>query len=462
MNVNESGWLRRNLLALGFEEAEEGEAEVYILNTCSVREKPVHKVHSLLGHLQRITGHNPDVFVAVGGCVAQQQGQDFFKRFPQVRLVFGPDGTVNAPAAIERLRLEPGLRLSLLDFSENYTEKDPRLEAGEVQPSAFVDIMQGCNNFCAYCIVPFVRGPQKSRPVSSILAECEALLARGTKEITLLGQNVNSYGQDQPDWQTNFAELLYKIGELPNLARLRFMTSHPKDIAPEVIEAFSNIKTLCPRLHLPLQSGSNAVLQRMGRKYTVERYLEVVEALRNARADLELSTDIIVGFPGESEADFEATMNVMQQVDFMDAYSFCYCDRPGVRASNFLDKIPADVASNRLARLQEWQNQRREQVLKARVGLVTSVLLEGESRHAETGPKQGANSHGATPHKAKPQATRWQGRDPYGHIVNVGVSAEAAPNSTKAASTVFEVGKLVTVRITHAKKHSLLGVLQES
>lgn len=460
MNVNESAWLRRNLLALGFEEAEEGEAEVYILNTCSVREKPVHKVHSLLGHLQRVTGHDPKVFVAVGGCVAQQQGQDFFKRFPQVRLVFGPDGTVNTPAAIERLRLEPGLRLSLLDFSENYADKDPRLETGETQPSAFVDIMQGCNNFCAYCIVPFVRGPQKSRPAASILAECEALLAQGTKEITLLGQNVNSYGQDQPDWQTNFAELLYKIGELPGLARLRFMTSHPKDIAPEVIAAFANIKALCPRLHLPLQSGSDSVLRRMGRKYTVERYLEVARALREVRPDLELSTDIIVGFPGESEADFEATLQVMKQVDFMDAYSFCYCDRPGARASDFLDKVPSDVAKKRLASLQAWQNERREQILKTRVGQITSVLLEGESR--PTGPKEEQANKRPGPTANFQQPKRWQGRDPYGHIVNVAANAEMGPQSTKLASTAFAVGRLVNVRVTHAKKHSLLGVLQES
>lgn len=422
MNVNESDWLERSLQCLGFTPASEEDAQVHIINTCSVRAKPVQKVYSLLGTLEKLTGHDPNVFAVVGGCVAQQLGKKFFQRFRQVRLVYGPDGTLNAPEAIGRLCAEKGLRLSLLDFSEEYSDKEALLGGADVKPSAFVDIMQGCNNFCSYCIVPFTRGPQKSRPTASILAECETLASQGTREITLLGQNVNAYAQDKPEWNTSFADLLYKVSAVSGIERLRFMTSHPKDIAPEVITAFAELDNLCPRVHLPLQSGSNKILERMGRKYTVERYLDVVAGLRKARPDMEFSTDIIVGFPGETEDDFEETMQVMQQVDFMESYSFCYSSRPGTKAAQFLEKVPVAVARERLSRLQAWQTNRREQVLKQRVGKTINLLVEGASRC-----KNG-----------------WQGRDPYGHLVNV-------------RSQTAGIGSVLPVTIVEAKRRSLVG-----
>lgn len=422
MNVNESAWLERALACAGFSPAPEGKARVYIINTCSVRAKPVQKVMSLLGRIEKLTAADPDVLVAVGGCVAQQVGEQFFKRFPQVRLVFGPDGTSNAPAALLRLMEDPLLRLSLLDFTEHYVDKAPLVESVPAPTSAYVDIMQGCDNFCTYCIVPFTRGPKKSRRKDSILSECRDLVARGSREITLLGQNVNAYGADQPGWSASFAELLYAVAEIPNLLRLRFMTSHPKDIAPEVIRAFKDLPSLCPRLHLPLQSGSNKVLKLMNRKYTVEHYLDTVASLREARPDLELSTDIIVGFPGETEDDFEATMQAMQAANFMDSFSFCYSDRPGTKSERFLDKIPQATALERLARLQAWQTKRRESFLEEQVGKFTHVLIESPSKR-----KDG-----------------WQGRDPYGYIVNT---------SSKAASP----GKLLPVTIIEAKKHSLIA-----
>lgn len=421
MNVNESDWLERSLQNLGFAPAPEEEAQVHIINTCSVRAKPVQKVYSLLGSLEKLTGHDPNVFAVVGGCVAQQLGKKFFQRFRQVRLVYGPDGTVNAPEAIERLCAEKGLRLSLLDFSEDYSDKEA-LVGAEPKPSAFVDIMQGCNNFCTYCIVPFTRGPQKSRPLNSILAECEALAEHGTREITLLGQNVNAYAQDKPEWNIRFADLLYSVAEIPGIERLRFMTPHPKDVAEEVITAFAELESLCPRLHLPLQSGSNKILEQMGRKYTVQRYLELVSNLRKVRPDMEFSTDIIVGFPGETEDDFEQTMQVMQQVGFMESYSFCYSSRPGTKAAQFLEKVPVDLARERLFRLQAWQNHKREQVLKERVGKSTKMLVEGISRC-----KKG-----------------WQGRDPYGHLINV-------------FSQNASIGSLLPVTIVEANMRALVG-----
>ena len=433
MNAHDSDWLARGLARQGFRPAEPGEALVYILNTCSVRERPEHKVYSAIGRLRPWLEENPDAFVAVGGCVAQQLGEKLFKRFPEVRLVFGTDGIGAAPQAIARLCAEPYLRLSLVDFSETYPERDLGfdiydLNGGSPPPAAFVNIMQGCDNFCAYCIVPFVRGPQKSRRPEAVLGEARALVERGVKEITLLGQNVNSYAQDLPDAGLGFAGLLREVAAIPGLARLRFVTSHPKDIADDVIQAFAELECLCPRLHLPLQSGSDRILAAMGRKYTVERYLDVVRRLREARPGMQLSTDLIVGFPGESEADFEATLAVMDEVGYVSAFSFCYSDRPGTKATRLLDKIEPDVAGRRLEILQGQQNKRSEQIFKNMVGMEYSVLLEGRS------PRQGAA--GAT----------WQGRDPYGHIVHVPLPEDGG-----------RPGDLLQVRVVEAKRHSFIG-----
>ena len=309
MNVNDSFWLARSLQRRGFVESPLEKAEVVILNTCSVRDKPEQKVYAALGRIKYETRRVPGSFAVVAGCVAQQIGAGFFERFPQVRLVVGGDGLAMAPDAIERLHGDPSLRLNLTDFSEIYPERDPALPAqgeGEIPPVAFVNIMQGCDNFCTYCIVPFTRGRQKSRDAGAILDECRALIDNGAKEITLLGQNVNSYGLDKhASGDTSFARLLRKVSELPGLARLRFVTPHPKDLSPEVIAMFGEVPNLCPRLHLPLQAGSDRVLARMNRKYDMARYMTLVEGLRAARPDIALSTDLIVGFPGETEEQFQ-------------------------------------------------------------------------------------------------------------------------------------------------------------
>ena len=433
MNANDSDWLSRSLCNLGFKAVQPDKALVHILNTCSVRDKPEQKVYSATGRLRPYLEDNPGAFVAVGGCVAQQLGGALFKRFPEVRLVFGTDGIKAAPQAMARLVNEPSLRLSLVDFQETYPERDPVLTgpvAAEtaLPPTAFVNIMQGCNNFCTYCIVPFVRGPQKSRQPEAVLAECRALVERGVRDITLLGQNVNSYGQDLGAGQVSFSRLLRQVADIPGLARLRFVTSHPKDIADDVIAAFAELECLCPRLHLPLQSGSDRVLERMGRKYTVARYLEVVDKLRQARPDMQLSTDIIVGFPGETDADFQATMKIMDEVGYVSTFSFCYSDRPKTKASRFLDKVPDAVAGERLECIQIQQNKRTEQIFESMVGLNQTVLLEGHS------PREGI------------RGASWQGRDPYGHIVHVPLEHTAA-----------RVGDFLSVRIVEAKRHSFIG-----
>lgn len=429
MNVHDSQWLGRVLQRRGFAEGSLEEAQVVVVNTCSVREKPEQKVMSALGRIRQATGGNPDVLVAVTGCVAQQLGEELFRQ-PQVRLVAGSDGIASAPEAIERLLEEPDRKLSLLDFTSSYEEREEGVRAPS-GPVAYVNIMQGCDNFCAYCIVPYTRGRQKSRLTAAVLDDCRKALEDGAREICLLGQNVNAFGRDKHGDGVSFADLLRQVAALPGLLRLRYVTPHPKDMGPEDVALFGELPNLCPRLHLPLQAGSDAVLARMGRKYDAARYIELTDALRAARPDIALSTDLIVGFPGESEEDFQQTLALMRRCGFMSSFSFCYSDRPGTRASRFLDKIAPDVQQDRLLRLQALQEELGQAWLDARIGQETDLLIEGESRR--DGGSDGLRS--------------WQGRDPYGALVHVGLPSADGDMT----------GRMVRVRLTEAKKHSLLG-----
>lgn len=439
MNLNDSQWLGHSLKVLGWWESAEDQADLLVVNTCSVRDKPEQKVYSHLGRLRKFWQKKPDLIVAVGGCVAQQVGEDFWGRFPFVRLVFGPDGLPMVPQTLARLVQEPQLRASLLDFSESFPERDAALpEAGE-SSQAYVNIMQGCDNYCAYCIVPFTRGRPRSRSSSSIIDECRALVSRGVLEITLLGQNVNSYGLDAVYSEPDFPELLVSIAALPGLRRLRFTTSHPKDLSEQTIKAFGRLENLCPQLHLPLQSGSDPVLRAMGRKYTLKRYLEKVERLRLVRPEIALSTDLIVGFPGETEEDFEQTLEAVQRVGFESSFSFMYSDRPGTRAAGMEGKIPQEVKALRLQRLQNVQNELSHACLRAQVGRLAQVLVEGPSKKASSVPED-----------AQCDGQSLRGRDEAGRAVNF------------KAGAGFDSGeKLVFVRIMEAKKHSLWGSMEE-
>jgi tRNA-2-methylthio-N6-dimethylallyladenosine synthase len=325
---------------------------------------------------------------------------------------------------------EDQLRMSLLDFSEEYPEKDQEWSEGVVPPAGFVNIMQGCDNFCAYCIVPYTRGRQKSRSSVSVLEECSTLVARGMRDITLLGQNVNSFGQDAHGDGTSFAALLHQVADIKGLERLRFVTSHPKDIADEVIEAFGTRENICPRLHLPMQSGSDRILKSMGRKYDITRYRGIVDKLRHARPDLQLTTDIIVGFPGETEEDFLQTLHAAQEIGFAQSFSFNYSDRPGTRAEMLADKVTKEVMQDRLQRYQDWQSEYTEHILQSMVGRKLDVLFEGMSK------KPGSDNN----------AEAWQGRDVFGQLVHV-----TLPSGGDMA------GKFMPVTITEAKKHSLIG-----
>jgi tRNA-2-methylthio-N6-dimethylallyladenosine synthase len=428
MNVGDGDWLTRALIAEGFTPASDEEAELFILFTCSVREKPEQKVVSEIGRIADRHRDNPNAVIAVGGCTAQQLGTALWRRFPMVRLVFGTDGIAAAPKALARLAGEPGLRLSLLDFTESYPERDQSWPNDRLPPRAFVSIMQGCDNYCSYCIVPFVRGRQKSRSLPSIIEECTSLARRGVREVTLLGQNVNSYGLDASGDGTSFAALLDGVAAVPGLERIRFTTSHPKDLSDAVIERFAFLPELCPALHLPVQSGSDDILRRMGRRYDTAAYLTLVDKLRRARPDIALTTDFIVGFPGESEADFAATLGLVRKVGFESGFSFMYSDRPGTASERLEPKISQEVKSARLAELQTLLDERLTASLAARVGQTDTVLVEGTSR------------------RDGPSGPSWRGRDPGGRIVNLSLSG--AGDAT---------GRLVRVRIVQAKKHSLIG-----
>ncbi|HWR02859.1 MAG TPA: tRNA (N6-isopentenyl adenosine(37)-C2)-methylthiotransferase MiaB [Humidesulfovibrio sp.] len=466
MNVGDSDWLARALVARGWRQAAEEDAWLFVVNTCSVRDKPEQKVYSELGRLAAYQRKKPGLTAAVGGCVAQQIGRGFFDRFPFVRLVFGSDGIAGAPDALEQLAEDSKARIALLDFLAAYPEREdvlkplasapapaPAFDADAGEPDAgpaqaFVNIMQGCDNFCAYCIVPYTRGRQKSRAASAVLDECRTRVEQGAREITLLGQNVNSYGLDPSRKDAGdatgggvgFAELLRQVAAIPGLERLRFTTSHPKDIDPAVIRAFGELPNLCPSLHLPLQAGSDAVLKRMGRKYDRAKYLAIVAELRAARPDIALTTDLIVGFPGETEEDFQATLEMMERVRFESSFSFRYSDRPGVAAVRMTPKVEESVAQERLLRLQSLQNGITKESLKSLEGRETVVLLEAKSRRQDEG------------------ATSWRGRDEAGQVVNIRLDG-CAPDSCGGESGGGRelAGLMVRARIVEAKNHSLIG-----
>jgi tRNA-2-methylthio-N6-dimethylallyladenosine synthase len=501
MNAAESARLARMLTAGGFRESSFEDAGIYILNTCAVRDKPEQKVYSELGRIaEYCKAHGKrDVLVCVGGCVARRAGDRIMKRFPQVRLLFG-DGVSGIPDALTRLTEDPRLRISLSEFSETYEEcLDPLCDPAQrdvfaVPPSVFVGIMQGCDNFCAYCIVPFTRGRQKSRKAENILRECRTLVEGGAREITLLGQNVNAYGLDGGGGGMSFAELLRALSTMPGLRRLRFVTSHPKDLAPEVVEQFGDNPVLCPRLHLPVQSGSDTILKAMKRRYDTVAYLDLVDRLRKARPDIALTTDVIVGFPGETNEDFEDSMRLLERVGFAAAFSFVYSDRPGTRAAGLPDKVGRSTALERLARLQEYQDQVSQKLLQAQVGSDCIVLLEGRSRISELLPDAGGGAEdsgsaafsagsGEAPCSSFPQRQRsrpfdsgeesggagnsgsdvlsgsggghggasWVGRTPHGFIVNV-----APENGSDAPFTQGGLlGAMLPVHIESAAHRSL-------
>jgi len=358
--------------------AQAEDADLYLINTCAIRRKSEEKVRSLLGSLKSLKQKRPQLILGVGGCVAQQEGERLLAFAPHLNLVFGTQGIYRLPDLVDRAGR--GERVVDVALGRDCPELPHRTWApGTVQ--TMVTIMQGCDNFCTFCVVPYVRGRETSREPGAVVDEVAAFLAAGGKEVTLLGQNVNSYGRSLPEPMT-FAQLLRRLNRLPGLNRLRFATSHPRDLSPELIHSFGELSALCEHLHLPVQSGSNRILRRMNRGYSREHYLEKVASLRQACPGLALSTDLIVGFPGETEADFGQTLDLMREAGFDQAFSFKYSPRPQTRAATFTDQVPEDVKADRLARLQAWQDELTRMSHARLVGQKQEVLVEGRSKRS--------------------------------------------------------------------------------
>ena len=382
MNEYDSGKMRALLAKDGYERADEiDDADVVIVNTCSIREKPEQKLHSFLGRVLPIKRSRP-LTVGIAGCVAQVDGERLFKKYPQVDMVFGPDAVSRIGDMVKSSAERRVLDTEFLG-DEGYpfvSDVDPAA-AGQI--SAFVTIQKGCDNRCTFCIVPATRGDEVSRPLAEVLDEVRQLVARGVREFTLIGQNVNSYGLKIPGHPT-FAVLLRQVAAISGVEVLRYTTSHPRDIGDDVVACYANLPNLASHLHLPVQSGSDRVLRRMKRFYTRERYLEVVANLRRVRPDIVLTTDVIVGFPGESDADFDDTMSLLETVRFDTSFSFKYSPRPGTPALKLLvDAVPEAVAQARLVQFQTRQRDISIEANKALVGSVQRVLVEGPSAHDE-------------------------------------------------------------------------------
>jgi tRNA-2-methylthio-N6-dimethylallyladenosine synthase len=363
------------------------DADLILFNTCSVREKAQEKVFHELGRVRLLKKDKPDLLIGVGGCVASQEGEAIVARVPFVDLVFGPQTLHRLPELIARRRASGKAQV---DVSFPEMEKFDALPQAKVEgASAFVSIMEGCSKFCTYCIVPFTRGDEVSRPLADVLAEVAGLAQQGVKEITFLGQNVNAYrgameGEGEADKDTaDLALLLEVAAEVPGIERLRFTTSHPREFTARLIETYGKLPKLVSHLHLPVQAGSDRVLAAMKRGYTVLEYKSIVRKLRAARPDICLSSDFIVGFPGETEADFEATMKLIEDVKFDASFSFIFSPRPGTPAADMADDTPADVKNARLTRLQKRIEELAQEVNQAMVGSVQRVLVEGRSKKNE-------------------------------------------------------------------------------
>jgi tRNA-2-methylthio-N6-dimethylallyladenosine synthase len=355
------------------------EADLVLLNTCSIREKADQKIFSELGKLRRWKQRRAGRLVGVGGCLAQQAGESLRERAPYVDIVFGTHNIARLPDLVRNAgERAPSVAVGM-DGDTGHWEVQPYLPDGTY--SAMVTIMQGCDNFCAYCIVPLVRGREVSRPAAGILAETRALAGRGIREVVLLGQNVNSYGKKEGE--IPFHELLRRISAVEGIARIRFITSHPRDLGEGTIGLFPEVGTLCPHVHLPLQSGSDRILSAMGRGYTRAEYLSKVDALRKARPGICFSSDFIVGFPGETEEDFRATLDTMEAVRYDSSFSFRFSPRPGTRAAGMNGAVDPGVAGERLRRLQSLQDRHSRERLSAMTGREVEVLVEGASARGD-------------------------------------------------------------------------------
>ena len=457
MNVYDSEKMQQTLAEMGYAPVDSPwKADLVIVNTCAIREKAEQKVMSSVGRLCGIKRRRPHMAIAVAGCVAQYQSEKIFKRFDGVDLILGTrviHRLADHVRALEQGRgrivdvempdkdadktvTEPEIRISRGTEPEPVNPAPPRPESGI---SRFVTIMRGCDNFCAYCVVPYVRGRETSRRPEDIIGEVRDCVDAGAREITLLGQNVNSYGKKEG--LCTFAELLERVGEINGLERIRFVTSHPKDLSDELVTAFSRLDKLCNHIHLPVQSGANPVLKRMNRKYTREMYLERLEKLRSVRPDIAVTSDFIVGFPGETSDDFEITLDLLRTVEFDTLFAFEYSDRSLAPARRFSPKIDDEQKHHRLRQLLDCQAQITRRIYAGLAGQSARVLVEGFSKRSRQMDLQG------TDHEIE-----MSGRTSENRIVNFSVDP-------RHGSPENLVGSLVDVVIERACANSLKGAM---
>ena len=437
MNVYDSDQMAKTLIPLGYQRTPSPRtADLIIVNTCAIREKAEQKVFSFLGRLADLKRKNPGLVLAVGGCVAQQEGKKILERVPYLDVVFGTHAIGRLPGIIERVASK-GYRIVDVEMGEEIEELDSaRMPEDTGNVTRFVTIMQGCDNYCTYCVVPYVRGREASRVPEHIIAEIRMLVKSGVREVTLLGQNVNSYGKKEG--MCSFPELLSRVNETEGLERIRFTTSHPKDLSEDLMKAFQSLDKLCRHIHLPVQSGSDRILKKMNRKYTRDIYLEKVGKLRQICPDIAITSDMIVGFPGETHADFEETLDLMRAVEYDGLFAFHYSDRPNAPAARFSDKISESEKKARLQELLELQEYFTLKKNEALVGSTQEILADGLSKR-QTG--EGENLKSA----------QWTGRTSGNKIVNFTKDENQAPCNE------IVTGQIIPVRIDRALSHSLWG-----
>jgi tRNA-2-methylthio-N6-dimethylallyladenosine synthase len=417
MNVHDSEKIAGIFSEYGYEQTDSvKDADVIVINTCSVRQKAEQKFLSELGRLKAVKKRKPDLRIAVAGCIAQQKGDALFERFPYVDFIFGP----NNIDSLQKWIKGDAIRTALEDNPEYHTKTLPIRRQGQVR--AWISIMYGCDNFCSYCVVPYTRGRERSRSIRDICEEVREVVAQGFKEITLLGQNVNSYGKNLNE-DIDFPDLLKVVHEIPGIERIRFVTSHPRDLSKKLIKYMRDLPKVCEHIHLPLQAGSDRILSLMNRGYTYKEYREKIDILRDAIPEIAITTDIIVGFPGETEEDFQCTVNALKEIEFDGIFAFKYSKRPHTRALNLPGHVDEQVKSQRLSMVLELQDSITYRKNKLLEGQILEVLVEGVS---ETDKE------------------KLTGRTRTNKIVNFYGSEE-------------DIGRLVNVKILEAKRHSLYG-----
>ena len=403
------------------------DADIILLNTCSVREKAQEKVFSQLGRWKRLKDSKPDLVIGVGGCVASQEGESIMKRAPYVDMVFGPQTLHRLPSLYDDVRKD---QVGQVDISFPEIEKFDKLPAPKVEGvTAFVSIMEGCSKYCSFCVVPYTRGEEFSRPFDDVIAEVYTLAQQGIREVTLLGQNVNAYWGEMHDGSmADFALLIRYVAEVEGIERIRYTTSHPLEFSDSLIRVYEDVPKLVNHLHLPVQSGSDRILAAMKRRYKAQDYIKIIEKIRKIRPDISMSSDFIIGFPGETDEDFEDTMKLIETIGYDQSFSFIYSARPGTPASDLIDDVPMPVKQERLQRLQKRITEMAQEISRGMVGSVQTVLVD---RPARKDPKQ------------------MSGRTENNRVVNFDGSASL-------------IGHFVDVEITEALPNSLRGKMLEN